>query len=453
MIQQKDEQIRELKEFIAQMSSTHDQSSGWTVVRPNKRPAQLSPNHAQSKKLAPTPSTSLTNAPPAPTVNPTSRPVSPCHPISPPRHVAQRSKSPTVPDGQASPSVNASNNPSTDPTPTNIKTPNIFVKTEKGISPMRLSAQIITRFKGEFKIASAGPNLKISTTSPKDFSALRKALENLGIPHFTFKPSWEISPKKLVLRGLPANIPCPEIEEYFKEGGVEVSVHPLKSTRPTQEPLPLYIVTVNPNLEAELRQIEGLEKFSLRFEPYRPPRGPPQCYKCQRMGHTKNYCKLPPNCVKCAGPHESGTCTKPPSESATCVNCGESHTANWRGCKARKLIMAPKPPKLVRSFTSAVAGIAENSVIPSLMSAAVPAPPLGQSQALPQRPRPDQPQPSAHTPSPPAAPMANLKEVISTFNYMQDNGLTDWLQAVINQARANPDSPLRDIMKNACDFL
>lgn len=58
----------------------------------------------------------------------------------------------------------------------------------------------------------------------------------------------------------------------------------------------------------------------------------PQCHRCQRFGHTKNYCTLPPRCVKCAGNHSHTECNKLNKEKPKCVNCGGEHAASYRGC-------------------------------------------------------------------------------------------------------------------------
>lgn len=61
-----------------------------------------------------------------------------------------------------------------------------------------------------------------------------------------------------------------------------------------------------------------------------------QCSKCQGFSHTKGYCNLPHRCIRCGGQHESHVCEKPPTTPATCANCGESHPANYRGCRVLK---------------------------------------------------------------------------------------------------------------------
>jgi hypothetical protein len=60
--------------------------------------------------------------------------------------------------------------------------------------------------------------------------------------------------------------------------------------------------------------------------------GPSQCHNCQRYGHGSQNCGYSARCVKCGQNHSTKDCTKTREENPTCFNCGNSHTANYRGC-------------------------------------------------------------------------------------------------------------------------
>jgi len=61
----------------------------------------------------------------------------------------------------------------------------------------------------------------------------------------------------------------------------------------------------------------------------------PQCYKCQKFGHTTKTCRVEtPICKKCAGGHDSRECT---SENIKCANCKGNHQASDKSCKAKDL--------------------------------------------------------------------------------------------------------------------
>lgn len=69
----------------------------------------------------------------------------------------------------------------------------------------------------------------------------------------------------------------------------------------------------------------------------------PQCLVCQAWGHTRRYCFRRPYCVRCAGGHLSSECPEGRYvEKPKCINCGEQHSANYRGC------IVPKELQLIR---------------------------------------------------------------------------------------------------------
>ena len=80
------------------------------------------------------------------------------------------------------------------------------------------------------------------------------------------------------------------------------------------------------------------------------PKGPLQCKRCQRIGHTQRNCGYALRCVACGGFHFSGVCYTP-LEQPQCCGCGGNHTANYRGCmngKEAKTTLAKRAPEGVR---------------------------------------------------------------------------------------------------------
>lgn len=66
-----------------------------------------------------------------------------------------------------------------------------------------------------------------------------------------------------------------------------------------------------------------------------------QCHRCQKFGHAAKCCKAQWRCVKCGENHPTASCQRVKGkDTAKCANCGEEHTANYRGCKN-----FPKLPK------------------------------------------------------------------------------------------------------------
>ena len=100
-----------------------------------------------------------------------------------------------------------------------------------------------------------------------------------------------------------------------------------------------------------------------------------QCHRCKRFGHGSRNCTLSPVCVKCGAAHLTGECTLPQKASlgmennaenhkplVKCANCQGNHTANYRGCPARKTYLealekqrkkpAAQPPRITISTHS-----------------------------------------------------------------------------------------------------
>src|SRR5664279_3012657 len=78
------------------------------------------------------------------------------------------------------------------------------------------------------------------------------------------------------------------------------------------------------------------EVVKLRYRQYRTRtyiEEPKQCHNCLRFGHLKANCRSTTRCPRCAGNHGYDDCTKKLlQEAVRCANCGESHSAKYRGC-------------------------------------------------------------------------------------------------------------------------
>jgi hypothetical protein len=87
----------------------------------------------------------------------------------------------------------------------------------------------------------------------------------------------------------------------------------------------------------DIYKITTLLNTVLKVETPHTKRNIPECLRCQKYGHTKNYCRNTPRCVKCAQQHLTSECSrKTPDENVRCANCNEPHPANYRGCIIHK---------------------------------------------------------------------------------------------------------------------
>jgi hypothetical protein len=116
----------------------------------------------------------------------------------------------------------------------------------------------------------------------------------------------------------------------------------LRSKRRDQDPekdrplTPHFIVSVarGPDV-AKVQSLTDLCGLRVKVETYNAPKGPLQCKRCQRFGHTQCNCGYAPRCVACSDEHPSGKCVTP-KQQLKCCSCGGNHTANYRGCSKWK---------------------------------------------------------------------------------------------------------------------
>jgi len=96
----------------------------------------------------------------------------------------------------------------------------------------------------------------------------------------------------------------------------------------------------------KIRSLTELCSLRVTVETYVAPKGPLQCKRCQRFGHTQCYCGYAPRCVACGEAHLSGECSAS-QQQLKCCGCGGNHTANYRGCakwKEAKATLAKRSP-------------------------------------------------------------------------------------------------------------
>jgi hypothetical protein len=143
-----------------------------------------------------------------------------------------------------------------------------------------------------------------------------------------------------------------------RQGGVGIPQHPCsgvtqpRSGRSDSDPAkdrpPHFTVSVARGFEVS-KVISLTELCGLRVsvESYVASKGPLQCKRCQRFGHTQRNCRYAPWCFACGGSHHSGGCSTPMGQ-PQCCGCGENYTTNYRGCvkwKEAKAALAKQAPE------------------------------------------------------------------------------------------------------------
>lgn len=190
---------------------------------------------------------------------------------------------------------------------------------------------------------------RINVTNKNEYDLLRDALVVKGFEFFSYHTK-DTKQKKIALKGLylmnddeiksllhaknvvPDDVKALKLRHgnvlnilYFKHGAIKLG---------------------------DLRKIESINQVRVRWEFFENRRHNvlPQCRNCQMFGHSSVNCRRKPRCLTCSDFHKTKDCTfRIPREQLTkmnpntidrskvrCVNCGEQHTANYRGCTERK---------------------------------------------------------------------------------------------------------------------
>lgn len=176
-----------------------------------------------------------------------------------------------------------------------------------------------------------GDTIKIFPESIDDYRSIQKYLTDNAIEHFRMAPRNE-RPKKVLLRGIPPETQVEIVKNELVKKSFNINrVSQLRDYK-TKLPLPLFLVDIFPTDNfRDIYEIDLFLGYYIKVETYRS-NGPKQCWNCQRFNHSSDVCAFNPVCMKCAGSHKTRECP-PENTIIKCANCGESHTANYGGCK------------------------------------------------------------------------------------------------------------------------
>lgn len=217
------------------------------------------------------------------------------------------------------------------------KPPPIFVTNSECIQPLTSLLDEIAKDNYTVK-ALYNNEVKIQPKTAEMYTKIVEALKDKKTELYTYKPKAE-RPFRVVLKNVHPATEVKDIKEKLEEIGHEaVNVWNIKQ-RETKIPLPMFYVDLKPKSNnGEIYKIRTLGNLIVTFEPPHVKREIPQCMRCQRYGHTKNFCTRIPRCVKCTDNHPTSECTRKEkkNDDVKCVNCHENHPANYRGCLVHK---------------------------------------------------------------------------------------------------------------------
>lgn len=187
----------------------------------------------------------------------------------------------------------------------------------------------------------ADGTMKIAAETVAAYNILTKFCRDKKLMWHTYQPKNERS-FNVVINGLHRSFKIDDLKHFLKnEGHIVRSASVMRRRvfdRDSETSMTVlmdkFIVHLEPQANnKEIYNVKYIDHCVVHIEPpHNKPKGPVQCTNCQRYGHTGNYCFRAPVCVKCGGPHHHSKCPLPRESKPKCGNCGEEHTANYKGC-------------------------------------------------------------------------------------------------------------------------
>lgn len=204
-------------------------------------------------------------------------------------------------------------------------------------------------------------------------------------------------PTKVAIRGLPYETPVEEVVAALQRLGFPAesarALPPAKGKHGC-----LYFVQLahmsQELLAALYATTEILCMPGVTVEAWRGGSRPPQCHRCQLVGHASTNCHRPTRCIRCAGEHLVRNCPRPRTDAPTCANCGQGHAANDHRCpylrrEARKrgINVQPPRPRAPPAPTGGAEPRTARLTTAAIGAASTPTPGVSQAQGAPQTQR------------------------------------------------------------------
>lgn len=178
---------------------------------------------------------------------------------------------------------------------------------------------------------------RIQTSDSDTYRKLVAYLESRKYSFYSFALKDTQGPK-FVMMNIEYYVSTAEIKEELAHLGFKIkSIFAMWNRNKT--PLNMFKIELDPSSgEDETNRFLELNLFmqrSIKIEIAKRRTEPIQCTNCNEFGHSKSYCHLENICVFCAGHHDSKSCDTANTD-RKCSNCGEQHTANYKGCMIYK---------------------------------------------------------------------------------------------------------------------
>ncbi|GFW38662.1 nucleic-acid-binding protein from transposon X-element [Trichonephila clavipes] len=271
-----------------------------------------------------------------------------------------------------------------------------------------------------------GKGLRVYPKTPQAYHKIRNFIDHEKLESYTYQLNEE-KELKVVIRGMPSDMPPQQIIEGLSELGLTINDCHVMINRKTGLPMPLFLLSL-PKYEPnkDVYNITELCYMKIKIEPLDKKKGPAQCFRCQGFFHSSKFCTRNPKCVKCGKPHLTSDCKKPKDTEATCCHCQGNHPANFSGCPKNPLNKPPPPPKVnfLDERTRKRKEEMEARKQQPQTSISAPVPPASTKP----KPQPTAPQPAITRPTPKPHPEPEAAPQPSSPTTSQEPSLTSTLK-------------------------
>lgn len=209
----------------------------------------------------------------------------------------------------------------------------------------------------DIKILFRGHEAKLQVKTIEDYRKIQNFFEQNNVPNYTYQLKSARS-IRAVIKGLDPRIESDEIKEALNDlKFTPRNVFKVKNKNGNQSSV--ILIELEPTTESAkthpIFELKRLLNMVITVEEPKKNNQPKQCFNCQEYGHTKNRCFLAPICAICSDKHLTNQCDKDKSDKSAklCNNCGENHTANWKGCKVYQVLLERLNPKQRREQRTA----------------------------------------------------------------------------------------------------
>ena len=224
-----------------------------------------------------------------------------------------------------------------------------YVRGEKNTSEIRKWMHDLQITDYDIKVLFHGHEAKLQVNTIDNYRKIQTFFEQNNITNFTYQLKSARS-VRAVIKGLDPRIESDEIKFALEAlNFIPRNIFKPKNKNGVQSNV--VIVELEPSDDNSkshpIFNLKRLLNMVITVEQPKKNNQPKQCYNCQEYGHTKNRCFLTPICAICAEKHPTKDCDKDKNDSSakSCNNCGQNHTANWKGCQVYQVLLERLNPK------------------------------------------------------------------------------------------------------------